>query len=302
MAISPRTSPSNNIRAKSANPGPRSKARGTVVAVQQGRAAYAPTTLQTSAITDPVVAEKKLAMAWLHTAHFLTTAAQLHHLPELNLPEIAFVGRSNAGKSTCINTITQQKQLAYASKTPGRTQHINLFSVGKNGVHDGVLADLPGYGYAAVPKSAKYRWQQVMANYLVSRPQLKAVVMLCDPRHGITELDEVLLEVIRPRVTEGLKFLILLTKADKLSKNEAAKAMSIARLQAGGGQVMMFSAPKRVGVEETAVLLRQWMAGGLGELQAAQAVLDAQAAAAALLAQSLADGTADSGVVGGARV
>ena len=88
----------------------------------------------------------------MHTARFLTTAAQLHHLPEHDLPEIAFVGRSNAGKSTCINTLTQQKQLAFASKKPGRTQHINLFSLGKQGITDAVLADLPGYGYAAVAK------------------------------------------------------------------------------------------------------------------------------------------------------
>ena len=100
------------------------------------------------------------------------------------MPEIAFVGRSNAGKSTCINTLTQQKQLAFASKKPGRTQHINLFSLGKQGVTDAVLADLPGYGYAAVPKQDKMRWQQVMANYLVTRENLKAIVLLCDPRHG----------------------------------------------------------------------------------------------------------------------
>ncbi|RYY69213.1 MAG: YihA family ribosome biogenesis GTP-binding protein, partial [Comamonadaceae bacterium] len=87
-------------------------------------------------------ADGKTAMGWMHTARFLTTAAQLHHLPPLHLPEIAFVGRSNAGKSTCINTLTQQKQLAFASKKPGRTQHINLFSLGKQGVHDAVLADL----------------------------------------------------------------------------------------------------------------------------------------------------------------
>ena len=106
-------------------------------------------------------------MGWMHTARFLTTAAQLHHLPPIDVPEIAFVGRSNAGKSTCINTLTQQKQLAFASKKPGRTQHINLFSLGKQGVMDAVLADLPGYGYAAVSRSDKVRWQQVMVNYLV---------------------------------------------------------------------------------------------------------------------------------------
>ncbi len=98
-----------------------------------------------------------VALGWLHTARFLTTAPQLHFLPELDVPEIAFVGRSNAGKSTCINTLTQQKQLAFASKKPGRTQHINLFSLGKQGVTDAVLTDLPGYGYAAVPKQDKIR-------------------------------------------------------------------------------------------------------------------------------------------------
>jgi GTP-binding protein len=90
------------------------------------------------------------------------------------------VGRSNAGKSTSINTLTQQKQLAFASKKPGRTQHINLFSLGKQGVTDAVLADLPGYGYAAVSRSDKQRWQQVMLNYLISE-SLTAVVLLCDP-------------------------------------------------------------------------------------------------------------------------
>ena len=197
-------------------------------------------------------------MGWMHTTRFLTTAAQLHHLPPLELPEIAFVGRSNAGKSTCINTLTQQKQLAFASKKPGRTQHINLFALGKQGVTDAILADLPGYGYAAVAKTEKARWQQVMANYLVSRDNLTAIVLLCDPRLGLTELDEALLEIIRPRVEEGLKFLILLTKADKLTRSEAAKALSIAKLQAGGGQAMLFSALKKQGVDQVAQLLWDW--------------------------------------------
>jgi len=194
----------------------------------------------------------------MHTARFLTTAPKLEFLPPHEHPEIAFVGRSNAGKSTCINTLTQQKRLAFASKTPGRTQSINLFSLGKQGITDAVLADLPGYGYAAVPKQDKLRWQQVMANYLVSRANLRGVVLLCDPRHGLTELDEILLEVIRPRVEEGLKFLVLLTKADKLNRSEAAKALSIARLQTAGGEVKLFSALKRQGVGETAQLLWDW--------------------------------------------
>jgi GTP-binding protein len=210
------------------------------------------------AASPPERSPAKQAVAWLHTARFLTTAPRLEHLPVHEVPEIAFVGRSNAGKSTCINTLTQQKRLAFASKTPGRTQAINLFSLGKQGVTDTVLADLPGYGYAAVPKADKIRWQQVMANYLVTRENLAGVVMLVDPRHGLTELDDILLEVIRPRVEQGLKFLVLLTKADKLNREEQNKALSIARLQAGGGEVKLFSALKKQGVEEASLLLWQW--------------------------------------------
>ena len=203
-------------------------------------------------------AQDTVAMGWMHTAKFLTTAPQLHFLPDLDVPEIAFVGRSNAGKSTCINTLTQQKQLAFASKKPGRTQHINLFSLGKQGIMDAVLTDLPGYGYAAVPKQDKIRWQQVMANYLITRKNLHGIVLMCDPRHGLTELDEILLDIIRPRVQEGLKFLIVLTKADKLTRAEATKILSITKLNAGGGDVMLFSATKHKGVEDVAKLLWSW--------------------------------------------
>ena len=215
-------------------------------------------TLAPAQPAGPLNAAAAQAVAWMHTARFLTTAPTLEFLPALEVPEFAFVGRSNAGKSTCINTLTQQKRLAFASKTPGRTQAINLFALGKQGATDAVLADLPGYGYAAVPRQDKIRWQQVMANYLVTRENLKAVVLLCDPRHGMTELDEILLEVIRPRVEQGLKFLLLLTKADKLNRSEQAKALSIARLQTAGGEVKLFSALKKQGVEEMALLLRGW--------------------------------------------
>ena len=207
---------------------------------------------------DEAAKAAAIALGWLHTAKFLTTAPQLHFLPALEVPEFAFVGRSNAGKSTCINTLTQQKQLAFASKRPGRTQHINLFSLGKQGVTDAILTDLPGYGYAAVPKADKIRWQQVMANYLVTRENLKAIVLMCDPRHGLTELDEILLDIVRPRVEEGLKFLVVLTKADKLTRVEQNKALSIMKLQAGGGEVRLFSSPKRQGIDEVATLLWQW--------------------------------------------
>lgn len=220
--------------------------------------ASAPAHMRAPAVVTP---EAKRAHAWLHTARFLTTAPQLEHLPALEVPEFAFVGRSNAGKSTCINTLTQQKRLAFASKTPGRTQSINLFALGKQGVTDAVLADLPGYGYAAVPREAKLRWQRVMGNYLITRENLKAVVLMCDPRLGLTELDEILLDVIRPRVAEGLKFLILLTKADKLSHAEAQKALSIAKLQCGGGEARLFSALKKQGLDGVATLLWDWSHG-----------------------------------------
>ena len=206
----------------------------------------------------PAPSASTIASGWLHTAKFLTSAPELHFLPALSVPEIAFVGRSNAGKSTCINTLTQQKQLAFASRKPGRTQHINLFTLGKQGATDAILADLPGYGYAAVPKQDKIRWQQVMANYLVTRENLRAIVLLCDPRLGLTELDEILLDVVRPRVEQGLKFLIVLTKADKLTRSEGAAALSIAKLQAGGGDAMLFSAPKRIGIDAISQQLWQW--------------------------------------------
>ena len=206
-----------------------------------------------------------VASGWLHTARFLTSAPELHFLPALTVPEIAFVGRSNAGKSTCINTLTQQKQLAFASRKPGRTQHINLFTLGKQGATDAVLADLPGYGYAAVPKQDKIRWQQVMANYLVTRENLRAIVLLCDPRLGLTELDDILLDVVRPRVEQGLKFLIVLTKADKLTRSEGATALSVAKLQAGGGDAMLFSAPKRIGIDAISRQLWQWAHPPLAE-------------------------------------
>ena len=106
---------------------------------------------------SPSADPAKAALAWTHTARFLTTAARLEQLPSSELPEIAFVGRSNAGKSTAINRLAQQKRLAFASRTPGRTQHINLFAVGPKDAPDALFVDLPGYGYAAVERAAKAR-------------------------------------------------------------------------------------------------------------------------------------------------
>ncbi|HEY9094323.1 MAG TPA: ribosome biogenesis GTP-binding protein YihA/YsxC [Hydrogenophaga sp.] len=240
-------------------PAPKKSATATPVALSSS--AGQPDLPAKDAHSDEAAPDIKSIHGWLHTARFLTTAPKLEFLPDLDVPEVAFVGRSNAGKSTCINTMTQQKRLAFASKTPGRTQSINLFALGKQGGTDAVLADLPGYGYAAVPREAKLRWQRVMGNYLLTRKNLKAVVLLCDPRLGLTELDEILLDVIRPRVADGLNFLILLTKSDKLTRVEAQKALSIAQLQSGGGQARLFSALKRQGLDEVARLLWDWTHG-----------------------------------------
>ncbi|MEN9890885.1 MAG: hypothetical protein RLY78_1180 [Pseudomonadota bacterium] len=206
------------------------------------------------------------ALAWTHTARFLTTAAQLHHLPPPDLPEIAFVGRSNAGKSTAINTLAQQRQLAYASKTPGRTQHINLFSVGLQQATDQLWADLPGYGFAMVAKDAKQRWQKVMADYLEHRHALAGIVMMVDSRHGFTDLDRQLLDFVMPRVARGeVGLLVLLTKADKLNRKEATEALAAAQeLLAGLATevsdigVCLFSALKRQGVGDAALQLHEW--------------------------------------------
>ncbi|WP_119153946.1 ribosome biogenesis GTP-binding protein YihA/YsxC [Caldimonas tepidiphila] len=208
----------------------------------------------------------KAALAWAHTARFLTTASALHQLPTTELPEIAFVGRSNAGKSTAINTLTQQRQLAFASKKPGRTQHINLFELGPKNAADTLLADLPGYGYAAVERAAKLRWQQVMADYLEIRRNLGGVVLMVDSRHGLTDLDRQLLQFVSPRVGTGeMKLLVLLTKADKLNRKESAEALRKVQEMLGeiatdeaDISVLLFSALKRTGLEDLALTLRGW--------------------------------------------
>src|SRR5947207_794487 len=210
--------------------------------------------------------QEKLALAWTHTARFLTTASQLDQLPPTELPEIAFVGRSNAGKSTAINMLTQQKRLAFASKTPGRTQHINLFELGPKTAPDTLFADLPGYGYAAVARGAKLRWQQVMADYLEVRRSLTGVVLLVDSRLGFTDLDKQLLEFVSPRVGNGsVKLLALLTKADKLNRRESNEALASAQAALGemttpeaDVSVTVFSALTQTGVGDAAQVLRSW--------------------------------------------
>jgi len=210
---------------------------------------------------------QKEALAWTHTARFLTTASQLNQLPATELAEIAFVGRSNAGKSTAINMLAQQKRLAFASRTPGRTQHINLFEVGPKDAPNALFADLPGYGYAAVERAAKLRWQEVMARYLELRRSLSGVVLMVDSRLGFTDLDQQLLGFIAPRVATGeVRLLALLTKADKLNRSEAQRALQSAQEVLGEMAqepadvgVTLFSALSRQGVGDVAQTLKAWV-------------------------------------------
>ncbi len=219
--------------------------------------------------SEAAEADARRALAWAHTARFAVTASRLDQLPPPELPEFAFVGRSNAGKSTAINLLAQQRQLAFASRTPGRTQHINLFELGPAGAPDTRWADLPGYGWAAVARDAKLRWQQVMADYLAFRHALAGIVMLVDSRHGFTALDEQLLRFVAPRVGVGeVRLLVLLTKADKLGRAEAARALAKAQRALGEFEMLatehadigvaLFSALTRQGLDDAATALRAW--------------------------------------------
>ena len=214
----------------------------------------------------PAADPAKTALAWTHSARFFTTASQLSQLPASETPEIAFVGRSNAGKSTAINRLAQQKRLAFASRTPGRTQHINLFEVGPKDAPDALFADLPGYGYAAVERSAKLRWQAVMADYLQLRRPLHGVVLMVDSRLGFTDLDRQLLALIAPRIANGeVRLLALLTKADKLNRSQGQSALVKAQDVLGEVStenadigVSLFSALSRQGLEDVAQTLHGW--------------------------------------------
>ena len=221
-------------------------------------------------------AEARGAMAWTHTARFLTTASALAELPPTELAEVAFVGRSNAGKSTAINALAQQKRLAFASKTPGRTQHINLFELGPKLAPDTLFADLPGYGYAAVERNAKLRWQRVMADYLEVRRSLSAIVMLVDSRLGFTPLDLQLLEFVTPRLAGGaVKMLVLLTKSDKHNRSAMAAALATAEAalapmigDSADISVASFSALSKSGVDDAAVWLHRATRSASAEVSA----------------------------------
>jgi GTP-binding protein len=210
--------------------------------------------------------EAREGLGWLHTAKFLTSASKISQLPAGDMPEIAFVGRSNAGKSSAINTLAQQRQLAFASKTPGRTQLINLFTLGPREAPDAFFADLPGYGYAAVARGKKLVWQKVMADYLEVRRALTGVVLMVDSRHGFTPLDRQLLDFIAQRVKTGeVKLLVLLTKCDKLGQRDQGLAIEAASAvladvttEASDIAVTLFSSMRRVGVEDVAEQMIAW--------------------------------------------
>lgn len=159
----------------------------------------------------------------LPTARFATTVAKLAQLPRDGLPEIAFVGRSNAGKSSAINALCRRKRLAFASKTPGRTQALNCFALGPESAPAPValIVDTPGYGFAAAPLEVKRGWDQLAGRYLQIREALAAVVLVLDVRRGVTELDRALLRWLRP----GVPVLVILTKSDKLGRAEQRKAL-----------------------------------------------------------------------------
>ncbi len=217
--------------------------------------------------TDPAA---RAALAWAHGARFLTTAERLEQLPPPGPPEIAFVGRSNAGKSSAINLLAQHRQLAFASRTPGRTQHINLFELGPRAQPDARFADLPGYGYAAVERGAKLRWQAVMAEYLAQRESLAGIVLLVDSRLGLTDLDERLIALVAPRVMDGsVRLLVLLTKADKLSRREADAALArtqaaLAGLASDESDIglALFSSQSGQGLDDVAQALWSWRHAG----------------------------------------
>ncbi|WP_213299022.1 ribosome biogenesis GTP-binding protein YihA/YsxC [Paraburkholderia sacchari] len=202
----------------------------------------------------------------LHQARFFTTVNHLRDLPATARPEVAFAGRSNAGKSTAINLLCNQKRLAFASKTPGRTQHINYFGVGRADDPAGYLVDLPGYGYAEVPEAAKAHWEQLLSLYLQTRAQLAGLVLMMDARRPLTELDRRMIEWFAPT---GKPIHALLTKCDKLTRQESVlalrttnKAFDEYNKQGYEGKLsaQLFSALKRVGLDEAHAVIESWIA------------------------------------------
>ena len=202
-------------------------------------------------------AETHAAMIDYRQARFLTSVASIRALPPDRGREVAFAGRSNAGKSSAINALTGRRHLARTSRTPGRTRLINFFELGEGRR----LVDLPGYGYAKVPRSMSREWGALVGRYLESRESLAGVVVLMDVRHPLTELDATLLEWCR---AADVAVLAVLTKADKLARGRRAAALAETRgrLAVYGPAVsaMAFSATKQIGHRELAEFLDGWLA------------------------------------------
>lgn len=200
---------------------------------------------------------------WIHQIEFLTSASRAADLPPIGSGEVAIAGRSNAGKSSALNLICNRRRLAFFSKTPGRTQLINVFHLSWQGQELGRLVDLPGYGYAAVDRATKARWQQELARFIESRLSLVALIVVMDIRHAFGPLDQQMLDWFGVRQQP---IHVLLTKSDKLGKNEQSRALANARKMIDthsarwGGQVSvsLFSATARVGRDEVLAKLEQW--------------------------------------------
>jgi GTP-binding protein len=194
-------------------------------------------------------------MALFRHAEFETSVARPDQLPFSSTPEVAFAGRSNAGKSSALNTLADHTRLAFVSKTPGRTQLINLFRL-RNGA---AMVDLPGYGYADVPLSVREQWQGLLEGYLTRRPNLAGLVLIMDARRPFTDLDR---QMVKWFATTGRPIHCLLTKADKLTRTEQAKTLKAAKEVAAAmlGQIslQLFSSLKKSGVEEAEQVIGPW--------------------------------------------
>ena len=188
-------------------------------------------------------------------AQYTISATQLSELPVDEGIEVAFAGRSNAGKSSAINTITDQKSLARTSKTPGRTQMINFFNLDE--IRS--LVDLPGYGYAKVPEKIKIRWQQTLGKYLETRQALRGLVLMMDIRHPLKEFD---LQMIKWANNANLSVHILLTKSDKLKRGAAKSSLLLVNNELQKKELLasaqLFSSLNREGKEEAIEQLNQW--------------------------------------------
>ena len=195
-------------------------------------------------------------MSYYTKAKFFTSAPDIRHLKDDSGIEVAFAGRSNAGKSSALNTLTRQKNLARTSKTPGRTQLINVFELDDNLR----LVDLPGYGFAKVPMATKLKWQKSLGEYLQKRKSLKGLVVLMDIRHPFKDLDQ---DLIHWAVDAGIPVLALLTKADKLKSGKRKAQLLMAQEAAlafmGDVSVNTFSSLNRHGLPELEQMLDKWL-------------------------------------------